>query len=97
MGEYADEAIERLIWRSGTPHRDPRRTTAEKGSELAKLRILAHQALDYHWKFKGTLSRSGAYARLARDMSMQQSACHIGMFNEEQCRQVVEVCSKWAD
>lgn len=73
-----------------------RRYKAEKGSDLAKLRVEAHKSLDVHWQF-GPMTRSDAYARLAKEMKMRPSNCHIGMFNEKQCRTVIELCGKWVD
>jgi hypothetical protein len=59
-----------------------------------KLRIArgkAHAALDplYH---RGPMSRSKAYAWLARELGIDREACHIGGFDLDQCKQVVEVC-----
>lgn len=67
------------------------RWTAEPGSALAKARMAAHHAFDIHWKWGG-LTRSEAYARLAVKMNMSAAQCHIGMFDEVQCRQVVAIC-----
>lgn len=67
------------------------RTTAEKGSSLARARMAAHRALDVYWRF-GALTRSGAYARLAELMGLPAADCHIGMFDEAQCREVVRLC-----
>lgn len=53
----------------------------------------AHLAFDVHWEFGGC-TRSEAYAWLARRLNMKQEDCHIGMFDEEQCMQAIEVCRK---
>ena len=68
-----------------------RRTRAEPGSRLARLRQEAHRALDVHWELGGA-SRSGAYAWLAEQLGMSRQDCHIGMFDEEQCERAIEVC-----
>lgn len=57
---------------------------------LAQLRIAAHHALDAHWKDLG-MRRSEAYARLAALMRVPPDQCHIALFDEEQCRQVIEL------
>lgn len=56
--------------------------------EWREARKRAHAAFDPIWK-SGTLSRGEAYRRLALSLGIQQSECHIGMFDPEQCEQVV--------
>lgn len=95
MGDMADEAVDRIVWwgdyRVG---RRNRRTVAPRGSDLAKARIAAHQALDSIWKFD-FMTRSEAYAWLARQMDVAPANCHIGMFNEEQCRRAISLCDAY--
>lgn len=75
-----------------------RRWTAPPGSELASLRMQAHRALDVHWQFQANRrgARAQAYAWLAERMGLSVKDCHMGMFDEEQCRQAIEVCRKGA-
>lgn len=57
---------------------------AEPGSRLAKLRTACHGALDVLWEFQ-IMTRSDAYAALAREMGLPLAECHFGMFDEDQC------------
>jgi hypothetical protein len=67
----------------------------QPGSTIAKARIEAHRAFDPLWKFD-VMSRDGAYEWLARKMNLSKDACHIGLFDETQCAQVVEVCASFS-
>lgn len=62
----------------------------------------AHAAFDPLWKAKmrrdvcsKKKARGAGYAWLAEQLGIDQSRCHIGMMDEETCRRVVEVCSRW--
>lgn len=73
------------------------RFTAERGSELARLRNEAHHAFDVHWEFYDTFrerhaARNQAYSWLARKLGISEDACHFGMFDEEMCRRALRVC-----
>lgn len=59
--------------------------------ELRDAKQAAHAAFDPLWK-SGEFSRSGAYKWLSARMKLPASETHIGMFNVEQCRRVVELC-----
>lgn len=103
MGEYADYAIDRMIDRHlgiGEPRRRRRigrqRTKAKPGSNLAKLRIKAHQALDVLWHF-GPMTRNQAYAWLGRKMHLQPHNCHIGMFTESECEYVIKLANAFTE
>lgn len=61
-------------------------------AELRKLKRQAHAAFDPLWK-KGHISRNTAYAQLARYMEKHPAWCHIGFFNEDECRRVIQ----WAE
>ena len=70
-------------------------------AELRELRQEAHARFDPFWRklserglSKGT-ARKTLYSRLAGLMGIDSSACHIAQFGEEQCRQVIEICSGW--
>lgn len=41
--------------------------------------------------------REKAYIWLSIQMKLERDECHIGMFDEEQCAQVVEICKKALD
>lgn len=60
------------------------------GKALRGWRRAAHDAFDPTWRRGG--NRTRAYAWLAREMGLSREACHIGMMDIEQCKQVVEIC-----
>lgn len=62
-------------------------------AELRKLKMEAHAAFDPLWK-TGRMSRSDAYGILADRLGIKMSKCHIGFFDEAQCRRVVEICKE---
>ena len=70
-----------------------KRWAAEPGSDLAKLRMEAHRVFDARWVFEPA-TRSKAYLWLARQMGLRPDDCHIGMFDEDQCRWVIEICTE---
>lgn len=57
--------------------------------ELRSLKLKAHAHFDRLWQDKH-MSRKEAYALLAKSMRIQKRFCHIGMFNNNQCLQVVD-------
>lgn len=61
-------------------------------AELRAAKMAAHAAFDPAWK-SGRLSRREAYRSLAKRLGLPESKCHIGMFDVEMCRKVVEVSS----
>lgn len=69
-------------------------------AKLRKLKIAAHAAFDPLWwaaaRIRGwsiSEARNKAYEWLAKSMGIEQKDCHIGMFNEEQCLEVIEICA----
>lgn len=62
-------------------------------AELRKLKSLAHTAFDPKWK-TGGMSRKDAYAILADRLGIKRKDCHIGMFDEETCRRVIEISNE---
>lgn len=60
-------------------------------AELRKAKMAAHDAFDPKWK-SGVMKRKAAYFWLSKQMHMAFADCHIGMFDVEQCKQVVEIC-----
>ena len=62
-------------------------------AELREWKKRAHAAFDPIWKegrFKG--HRKAAYAWLSDQMNLPAEKTHIGMFNEQQCEQVIQIC-----
>ena len=59
-------------------------------NELRDLRKRAHNLFDRIWRDK-EMSRNGAYRWLADKMGLSRKQTHIAMFNESQCRQVIEI------
>lgn len=53
---------------------------------------MAHAAFDPVWK-GGQITRTQAYALLAKSMRIPITECHIGMFDVAQCKAVVALCS----
>lgn len=60
-------------------------------AELRKAKMAAHAAFDPLWK-EGNKKRGSAYAWLCDQLGIEKKDCHIGMFDVEMCRRVVEVC-----
>lgn len=58
--------------------------------ELRTWKQLAHSNFDPLWK-SGRMKRRDAYAWLAEQMNLDFKSCHIGMFNVEQCKDVVRI------
>lgn len=58
--------------------------------ELRRAKMRAHAAFDPLWKAKG-MRRREAYAWLAKQMGIDPSQCHIGMFDVERCQEVVGI------
>lgn len=81
-------------------------------AELREWKKRAHSAFDPIWQGAVALAiaanggpkrglkhkaRSGAYARLAAALSIPFADCHIGMFDVDKCKAVVQVCSAWTE
>lgn len=63
-------------------------------AELRRAKIDAHAAFDKLWK-SGKMTRSSAYALLRSLMELKKGVCHIGMFDEVQCRMVGIKVGNW--
>lgn len=65
-------------------------------AELREAKTAAHNAFDPFWKFNEfhgqKLKRSQAYKWLAERLGIEVEQCHIGMFDVETCKRVVEIC-----
>lgn len=64
---------------------------ANKSLRIAKSK--AHHAFDPLWK-SGLMTRKEAYIWLSAVLNIPQERCHIGMFNEEMCNKVHDLCLK---
>lgn len=75
------------------------------GPALRRWRKRAHAAFDPHWQLlteqlfaKGmkrgakAAARTTMYTRLAEVMGLPPEKCHIGMFDIQQCREVIRIC-----
>ena len=62
-------------------------------AELRVAKMLAHAAFDRLWR-RGKMSRSEAYHFLAEKLGLPAGSCHIGEFDLDFCRRVVEVMEK---
>lgn len=62
-------------------------------AQLRVLRTKCHAFIDPYWK-KGKYSRSTVYKRMAKAMNLAPEDTHIGMFDEAQCRQLIEFFKK---
>jgi hypothetical protein len=58
--------------------------------ELRAWKIKAHAAFDPLWKKHG-MRRGSAYKWLMNAMGIPKAECHIGMFDVDRCKQVIEV------
>jgi hypothetical protein len=59
-------------------------------AELRKWKMKAHAAFDPLWKEQG-LKRKEAYQKLADLLGIPVKETHIGMFDVDQCKRVIEV------
>lgn len=62
---------------------------------LRDMKMRAHMVFDPLWKDMG-MKRVQAYKRLAEALGIPTNKCHIGMFDEEMCQKVINVCRGWA-
>lgn len=77
------------VHRSGWLEGKPLGTLAN--AELRKLRQETHKVFDALWNRQGApLSRTDAYAWLARVMRLPARLSHIAMFNADQCRHAIQ-------
>jgi hypothetical protein len=63
-------------------------------AELRQWKQRAHRAFDPIWKNKSK-RRPNAYKWLAKELNIEPQDCHIGMFDVDQCKQVVDVCARY--
>jgi hypothetical protein len=55
----------------------------------------AHAVFDPFWKDSGRGRRSVMYAKLAEALGIETKDCHIGMFDVETCKRVIQICAEW--
>lgn len=59
-------------------------------AELRGLKQQVHALFDPLWR-SGTMSRNGAYAWLSKSLGISAANCHVGMFDEDQCRAALAI------
>jgi hypothetical protein len=62
-------------------------------TELREYKKKAHTAFDPLWKSR-RMKRKQAYKWLSEQLSLPESETHIGMFDIDMCKKVIEVCSE---
>lgn len=60
-------------------------------AELREAKKGAHATFDPRWRDTG-IKRKDAYKWLADQLGISLNDCHIGAFDVEQCRRVIEIC-----
>lgn len=83
-------------------HKDSNRALGRVANkELREWKKKAHSVFDPLWRKKMDQgynkheARSGAYEWLSKEMGTLKEYTHIGMFDVEQCKKVVELCKKY--
>jgi hypothetical protein len=68
---------------------------------LRTLRQMLHKQFDPHWKNHKNRSRhqtrNALYARLGEALGMTKAQCHIGSFDDAQCREALKVVRSWGE
>jgi hypothetical protein len=72
-------------------HRDGRPLGRLANAKLRRLRMKAHEKFDKIWQ-SGRVSRTEAYKLLAKKLGIEVDNCHIGMFNDDACVDVLRAC-----
>jgi uncharacterized protein DUF3268 len=69
----------------------PNETSTPCDDETARLRKICHATFDPLWRFKRRFTHRGqAYAWMQEKMQCDIHKCHIGMFDANQCRLLIE-------
>lgn len=63
-------------------------------AELRHWKRKAHAAFDPLWWNKEMRTRKAAYEWLAEEMGLPLEKTHIGMFDVDQCKEVVRICNE---
>jgi hypothetical protein len=61
---------------------------------LRRAKQRAHAAFDPIWE-NGPMDRGEAYAWLASELGIAPEDCHIGLFDEARCLEVVKLCDAY--
>lgn len=61
--------------------------------ELRTWKKAAHAAFDPIWQ-SGKMKRWSAYLWLSKKMGIPKDLTHIGMFDVDQCKQVIDICAR---
>jgi len=61
---------------------------------LRRWKSKTHAAFDPIWRGNREMSRKQAYSWLASELKIHKSQCHIGMFNIDMCKRVINLCVK---
>ncbi len=77
--------------KNSTKNRKPLGALANKETRLWRHR--AHSVFDPLWQ-SGHFSRQLAYELLCNYMSLTWAECHIGLFDVDQCKQVIAFCKR---
>lgn len=65
------------------------------GPSTRQARSAAHHAFDQLWRGKqAKYTRTQAYQALGVFMELSEAKCHIGMFDSDQCKQVISFVEK---
>jgi len=64
-------------------------------AELRAAKQRVHAVFDPHWRSAGNRTRSKAYARLASELEIPASECHVGMFDVAMCERAIAVITTW--
>lgn len=65
-------------------------------AELRKYKQQAHEVLDQIWK-KRLMKRKEVYTWLSQQLETERDYTHIGMFDVEQCKNVIAVSEQYLD
>ena len=60
--------------------------------ELREWKIKAHKVFDATWKSNPNCTRDYAYKGLSYELNINLEDCHIGMFDIDMCKKVIEAC-----
>ncbi len=63
-------------------------------SELRIFKGFAHRSFDKLWR-NGDMSRKEAYKWLQRQLNIEAKDCHIGMFDINKCKRVIEITENY--
>ena len=63
-------------------------------AELRRWKRGAHAALDPLWRYRIIGNRQRVYAWLSERMGLPPEKTHIGMFDVDQCKDVIRICKE---